>query len=52
MARSFISSASFPPMYAPTAMKPAWPMENCPVMPFTMLRDTARMTFTPTSEDR
>ena len=37
-----------PAMYAPTAMKPAWPMENCPVIPFTMLSDTARMTFTPT----
>jgi hypothetical protein len=37
-----------PDEYAPTAMKPACPIENCPVMPLTMLSETARTTFTPT----
>src|SRR5689334_2688036 len=35
-------------MYAPIAMKPAWPIENCPVIPFTTFSETARMTLTPT----
>ncbi len=39
---------ALPAMYAPTAMNPAWPIENWPVMPFTMFSETARMMFTPT----
>ena len=38
----------FAAVYAPTAMKPAWPSENWPVNPFTTLSETARTTFTPT----
>jgi hypothetical protein len=38
----------FAAVYAPTAMKPAWPRLNCPVKPFTTLSETARITFTPT----
>ncbi len=52
MATSLMRRLSFPAVYAPTAMKPAWPMENWPVMPFTMFSDTARMTFTPTIDAR
>ena len=33
--------------YPPTAMKPAWPMENWPVRPFTRLSETARMMAMP-----
>ena len=33
-------------------MKPAWPMENWPVKPFTTLSDTARMTLTADGDDR
>ncbi len=47
-----VFSATRRPGEAPTAMKPAWPMENCPVIPFTMLSETARMTFTPTRHAR
>src|SRR3990172_6254511 len=39
----------FAAVYAPTAMKPAWPMENWPVKPFTTLSDTARMMLMPMS---
>src|SRR5437870_11437629 len=28
-------------------MKPAWPMENCPVIPFTRFSETARMMAMP-----
>ena len=52
MATSLRRKLSFPAVYAPTAMNPAWPMENCPVILFTMFRDTARMTFTPTMDAR
>jgi hypothetical protein len=41
-----------PARYAPTAMKPAWPMENCPVIPLMTFSETARMTFTPTRQAR
>ncbi len=27
------------------AMKPAWPMENCPVKPLIRLSETAKMTL-------
>ena len=37
---------------APTAMKPAWPMLNCPVMPLMTFNVTASTTFTPTSSAR
>ena len=33
--------------YPPMAMKPAWPMENWPVRPFTRLSETARMMAIP-----
>ena len=42
MATSLISKLSFPAVYAPTAMNPAWPMENWPVIPFTMFSETRR----------
>ena len=41
------TSVIFAVVYAPTAMKPAWPSENCPVKPFTTLSETASTTFTP-----
>ena len=41
------ASVIFAAVYAPTAMKPAWPSENWPVKPFTTLSETARMMFTP-----
>ena len=34
-------------VYAPTAMKPACPIENWPVKPFTRLSETARMMLIP-----
>ena len=33
--------------YAPTAMKPMCPIENCPVKPLIRLRETARMMLMP-----
>ena len=35
--------------YAPTAMKPACPIENWPVKPFTRFSDTASTTLMPMS---
>ncbi len=42
-------SVNIADVYAPTAMKPAWPIENCPVNPFTRLSDTASTMLMPTS---
>ena len=36
-------------VYPPTAMKAAWPMENWPVKPLTIVRETARATLMPMS---
>ena len=33
--------------YAPSDMKPAWPMQNCPVNPFTRFRLTVIMMLMP-----
>ena len=33
--------------YAPTAMNPAWPRENCPACPLMMFSETARMMLIP-----
>ena len=43
------ASVIFAQVYAPTAMKPAWPSENWPVNPFTTLSETARTTLIPTA---
>ena len=36
-------------VYAPTAMNPAWPMENWPVKPFTRFKETASTILMPMS---
>ena len=33
--------------YPPSDIKPAWPIENCPVNPFTTVSDVARMIAMP-----
>jgi hypothetical protein len=39
-------------VYPPSDMKPAWPMENWPVKPFTTVSDVARMMAMPELTNR